>query len=77
MKIIRICYTTFLLLLYVAHKTVCKMNGAVLECMIFPDISELHQKCAGSIHATFSVALRQGRCKLYYMQRWALGANLK
>ena len=69
MKIIRICYTTFLLLLYVAHKTMCKINGAILEFMLFPDISELHRKCTGSTQATFSVALHQGRCKIYYMQR--------
>ena len=62
-------YTTFLLLVYVAHKTMCKKNGVILEFMLFPDISELHKKGTGSTHATFSVALRQGRCKLYYIQR--------
>jgi len=62
-KIIRICYTTLLVLLHVAHKTKCKKNGAILEFMLFPDISELHKTCTGSTHATFSVALRQGRCK--------------
>jgi len=60
-KIIRICYTTFLLLLHVAHKIVRKMNGAILEFMLFPGTTELHKKCTGSTHATFSVALRQGR----------------
>jgi len=68
-KITRFRYTTFLLLLHVAHKTVRKTNGAILEFMLFPGISELHKKCTGSTHATFSVVLRQGRCKLYYMQR--------
>ena len=29
MKIILICYTTFLLSLYVAHKSMCKYNGAI------------------------------------------------
>jgi len=47
----------------------CKKNGVILEFMLFPDTSELHKKCTGSTHATISVALRQGRCKLYYMQR--------
>jgi len=69
MKIIRNWYTTFLLLLHVPHKTVRKTNGAVLEFVLFPGISVLHKKCTGSTHTTFSVALRQGRCKLYYMQR--------
>ena len=69
MKIIRICYTTLPLLLHIARKTVRKQNGAILEFMLFPATSELHKKCAGSTHATFSVALRQGRCKLCYMQR--------
>ena len=68
-KKIRIWYTTFLLWLYVAHKTTRKKSGAIIEFMLFPDKSELHKKCTGSTHATFSVELRQGRCKLYYMQR--------
>ena len=46
-----------------------KTNGAILEFMLFPGTSEFHKKCTGSTHATFLVALRQGRCKLYYMQR--------
>jgi hypothetical protein len=35
---------------------VCENNGAILEFMLFPDISELTKKCTGSTHATFSVA---------------------
>jgi hypothetical protein len=38
----------------------CKKNGAISEFMLFPYISEFHKKCAGSTHATFSVALRPG-----------------
>ena len=47
----------------------CEKNGVILEFMLFPDISELHKKCTGSTHATFSVVLLQGRCKIYYIQR--------
>jgi hypothetical protein len=38
----------------------CQKNGAILEFMLFPDISERHKKRTGSSHATFSMALRQG-----------------
>jgi hypothetical protein len=64
-KIIHILYTTFLLLLNVAHNTMCKKNGAILEFMLFPDILEIRTKFTGSTHVTFSMALRQGRYKLY------------
>jgi hypothetical protein len=40
-------------------------DGAILEFMLFPDISVLHKKYTGSSHATFSMALRQGRRKFY------------
>ena len=69
MKIILICYTTFLLSLYVAHNSMCKKNSAILEFTLFPDKSELLKKCTGNTYATFSVALRQGECKLYYIER--------
>ena len=41
MKIIFIWYTTFVLSLCFAHKSMCKNNGAILEFMLFPDKSEL------------------------------------
>ena len=55
MKIIRIWYTTFLLSLHVAHKTVCEKNGVLLEFMLFPDKSELRKKWTRGTHATVSV----------------------
>jgi hypothetical protein len=44
---------------------VCKNNDAILAFILFADISELHKKCTESTRATFSVALRQGRRKIY------------
>ena len=55
-----------------------KKTGDDLEFMLFPDIPELHKKCTGSTHATFSVALRQGRCKLFFTcSEGARCANMK
>ena len=47
----------------------CKKNGAILEFMLFLDISELHKKCTGSTHDIFSGVTSGTMLTLLYASR--------